>query len=420
MAIFHAISCICYHGLLTSHTRRGQPPTTGTAPRKSGVLWWTWMEWNGRKSLVAGFGYTSGKKKTLIRLFVSPLLTQSTDRKSSTDENFWKTSIVTILSPLRMLWPPRPFHFFPSLLLAWRFQKPSTSEKNRSQFKTRSNTAFHDSSSKRRSTVFLDKQINLLENDEQRTEPPLQRPEPILLKLRMPTDAIQSSSESNVKPGPECEEKGWTGISSSVDDGRVDSIIIRRRRPSNDSTTAAATETLSSPLLPTTTLAQHTPSSSLSSSTVPPTASSPNIPKRHYLQQTTNALHEALSDQLALMATQLKRNAQHFSASLEKDKAVIEETQEKMEGNLGLMMKEKIRLRDFRARSKGSLWMVMAIVVVVLVLFVVMVGVIRFSGRWSSSSSPLDTMGLFWVFLWRWAFHLYPTWQWECYCVSRK
>jgi len=81
------------------------------------------------------------------------------------------------------------------------------------------------------------------------------------------------------------------------------------------------------------------------------------------------------------MATQLKRNAQHFSASLEKDKAVIEETQEKMEGNLGLMMKEKIRLRDFRARSKGSLWMVMAIVVVVLVLFVVMVGVIRFSGR---------------------------------------
>jgi len=81
------------------------------------------------------------------------------------------------------------------------------------------------------------------------------------------------------------------------------------------------------------------------------------------------------------MATQLKRNAQHFSASLEKDKAVIEETQEKMEGNLGSMMKEKMRLRDFRARSRGSFWMVMAIVVVVLVLFVVMVGVVRFSGR---------------------------------------
>jgi len=194
----------------------------------------------------------------------------------------------------------------------------------------------------------------------------------------MPTDVIQPSSEPNVKPEPERDEKGRTGISSSVNDGRVESIMIRRRRSSNDSTTAA-TETLSS-LLPAT---QHTPSLPLSSSssTALPTASSPNIPKRHHLQQTTNALHEALSDQLALMATQLKHNAQHFSSSLEKDKTVIEETQEKMEGNFGLMMKEKMRLRDFRVRSKGSLWMVMAIVVVVLVLFVVMVGVIRFSGR---------------------------------------
>jgi len=227
-----------------------------------------------------------------------------------------------------------------------------------------------------RQRFFKKKQTNLLENDEQRTEPPLQRPEPILPKLRMPTDVIQPSSEPNVKPEPECDEKGRTGISSSVNDGRVESMMIRRRRSSNDSTTAV-TETLSS-LLPAT---QYTPSLSSSSSTALPTASSPNIPKRHHLQRTTNALHEALSDQLALMATQLKHNAQHFSASLEKDKAVIEETQEKMEGNFGLMMKGKMRLRDFRVRSKGSLWMVMAIVVVVLVLFVVMVGVIRFSGR---------------------------------------
>jgi len=112
MAIFHAISCMCYHELLTSLTRRGQPPTTRTAPRKSGVLWWTWMEWNGRKGVVASFGYPSGK---LIRPFISSLLTQSTDRKSSMDENFWKTLIVTILSPLRMLLSLCPFHFFPSL-----------------------------------------------------------------------------------------------------------------------------------------------------------------------------------------------------------------------------------------------------------------------------------------------------------------
>jgi len=81
------------------------------------------------------------------------------------------------------------------------------------------------------------------------------------------------------------------------------------------------------------------------------------------------------------MAAQLKRNVQHFSASLEKDKDVIEETQDKIDGNFSLMLKERIQLRDFRTRSKGSTWMVIGVVVIVLALFVVMVGVIRFSRR---------------------------------------
>lgn len=81
------------------------------------------------------------------------------------------------------------------------------------------------------------------------------------------------------------------------------------------------------------------------------------------------------------MAAQLKRNVQHFSVSLEKDKDVIEETQDKIDGNFSLMLKERIQLRDFRTRSKGSTWMVIGVVVIVLALFVVMVGVIRFSRR---------------------------------------
>ncbi|OBZ70579.1 hypothetical protein A0H81_09277 [Grifola frondosa] len=61
-----------------------------------------------------------------------------------------------------------------------------------------------------------------------------------------------------------------------------------------------------------------------------------------FLQNST-ALQEELSAQLAQMATQLKRNAQHFAGSLEKDKAVVLEAQEKLERNHDVMTKERVR-----------------------------------------------------------------------------
>lgn len=79
------------------------------------------------------------------------------------------------------------------------------------------------------------------------------------------------------------------------------------------------------------------------------------------------------------MATQLKRNAQHFSDSLVKDKAVVEEVQEKLEGNYTVMLKERLRLRDFRGKSGSTTWLVVGVIVAVLLMFVMMVGVIRFS-----------------------------------------
>ncbi|KAF8907831.1 hypothetical protein CPB84DRAFT_1813428 [Gymnopilus junonius] len=92
----------------------------------------------------------------------------------------------------------------------------------------------------------------------------------------------------------------------------------------------------------------------------------------------STALHEELSSQLEQMAQQLKRNALHFSSSLEKDKAVVEDTQLKLEGNYDVMQKERVRLRDHSGKSSSTTWMVVGIVVLVLVLFVLMVGVIRF------------------------------------------
>jgi hypothetical protein len=95
--------------------------------------------------------------------------------------------------------------------------------------------------------------------------------------------------------------------------------------------------------------------------------------------QTSMALQEELSSQLELMAQQLKRNAMHFSDSLVKDKAVVEDAQVKLEVNHDVMMKERTRLRDHRGKSLGTTCMTLGIVVLVLVVFMLMVSLIRFS-----------------------------------------
>ena len=91
------------------------------------------------------------------------------------------------------------------------------------------------------------------------------------------------------------------------------------------------------------------------------------------------AVQEELSSQLELMAAQLKRNAMHFSTSLAKDQAVVEDAQQKLEGNYDVMMKERVRLRDHRGKSGSTTCMVLAIVALVLVLFTLMISIIRFS-----------------------------------------
>ncbi|KAI0332288.1 hypothetical protein GY45DRAFT_1321067 [Cubamyces sp. BRFM 1775] len=93
--------------------------------------------------------------------------------------------------------------------------------------------------------------------------------------------------------------------------------------------------------------------------------------------QNSAALHEELSAQLAQMATQLKRNAVHFAGALEKDKAVVLETQEKLERNHDVMSKERVRLRDHRSKSWGTTWITILSIVVVLIGFLLTFFVIR-------------------------------------------
>lgn len=93
--------------------------------------------------------------------------------------------------------------------------------------------------------------------------------------------------------------------------------------------------------------------------------------------QNSRAIQEELSEQLAQMATQLKRNALHFATSLENDKGVVLEAQEKLERNYDVMTKERIRLRDHHSKSWGTTWITILSIVVAIIGFVLTLFVIR-------------------------------------------
>ncbi|KAI0075859.1 hypothetical protein K474DRAFT_1623921 [Panus rudis PR-1116 ss-1] len=99
-------------------------------------------------------------------------------------------------------------------------------------------------------------------------------------------------------------------------------------------------------------------------------------PAPAFLQNST-ALHDELSAQLAAMATQLKHNTLHFATSLEKDKSVLTEAQEKLERNYDVMTKERVRLRDHSSKSWGTTWITVLSIVVAIIGFILTLFVIR-------------------------------------------
>lgn len=77
------------------------------------------------------------------------------------------------------------------------------------------------------------------------------------------------------------------------------------------------------------------------------------------------------------MAMQLKHNAIHFAGSLEKDKAVVLETQEKLERNFDVLSNQRVRLRDHRSKSWGTTWITLLSIVIAIVGFMLTFFVIR-------------------------------------------
>ncbi|KAI9444086.1 hypothetical protein H4582DRAFT_1057837 [Lactarius indigo] len=97
------------------------------------------------------------------------------------------------------------------------------------------------------------------------------------------------------------------------------------------------------------------------------------------LLQNSTALQEELAAQLAQMAGQLRRNAEHFSGALAADQGVLRIAEEKVGANLDVMKRERGRLRDHRGKALGTTCLTISSVLVVAIAFLVMFFVIRFT-----------------------------------------
>ncbi|KAJ1304776.1 hypothetical protein OPQ81_005912 [Rhizoctonia solani] len=81
---------------------------------------------------------------------------------------------------------------------------------------------------------------------------------------------------------------------------------------------------------------------------------------------------EDLSEQLAQMAAQLKRNAQTFAAQLHEDNALVQLAHDQLEGVHTRVKTERATLRDFRGKSGYTTCMTIGIIIVVVISWVVM------------------------------------------------
>jgi SNARE protein 1 len=122
------------------------------------------------------------------------------------------------------------------------------------------------------------------------------------------------------------------------------------------------------------------PTSSLPPKIQPsPLASTTDAAPSQALLQHSTAVQEELSAQLAQMAGQLRRNAEHFSKALAVDQAVLRDAEEKVGTNYDVMKRERVRLRDHRGKSIGTTCLTITSILVVTVAFVVMLFILRFT-----------------------------------------
>jgi Membrane fusion protein Use1 len=106
-------------------------------------------------------------------------------------------------------------------------------------------------------------------------------------------------------------------------------------------------------------------------------SSIPDAAPTQALLQHRTALQEELSMQLAQMAGQLRRNAEHFSSALVADQAIVRNAEENISANFEVIKQERVRLRDHRSKSLGTTCLTITSVLVVSIAFVMMLFIVR-------------------------------------------
>lgn len=109
----------------------------------------------------------------------------------------------------------------------------------------------------------------------------------------------------------------------------------------------------------------------------PPAPDTPQSTDLPAFMQTSLKTQEDLSEQLALMAAQLKRNAQSFAAQLHEDNALVQLAHDQLEGVHTRVSTERVTLRNFRSKSGYTTCMALGIIVVVVVAWVMMFFMIK-------------------------------------------
>ncbi|KAF7313401.1 hypothetical protein HMN09_00495900 [Mycena chlorophos] len=206
--------------------------------------------------------------------------------------------------------------------------------------------------------TILDRVDSFLKALEKKTTPKRTRPAPILPSIPLPPP----------EPEPIPIPPPVDALSPVAD---TDNLLL------------SASDDVSSPPVPTIIL--PTPESAAESLLLPSkptksTSTSTSLQPSASMQHATLRQREMV-DQMATMSEQLKRNSLYFAELLEKDKRVMEGAESKLESNFDFMQKTRVMTRDLRGKTGGTTCLVLLIVVFVMLVFVMMIGLIRFSGR---------------------------------------
>jgi len=103
----------------------------------------------------------------------------------------------------------------------------------------------------------------------------------------------------------------------------------------------------------------------------------PSSPRQDSFLSSSLKTHEELSDELARMAAQLRRNAEHFSVTLDKDKGLVVAAEEVLLKNADNMTKERDKLDKHSSKSFSTTWFTIGAILVVCITWVWMFFIIR-------------------------------------------